>query len=993
MKISPSVLTPHRYRTLNRSIVVLFFLLSTSLAQAQARLPGGGAIPPGKLAGIPRSIRDGQNKIPSDNAPPKDPNDTGKDGKADSAEPSAEINVKNADIAAVIRIFSKKTRRNFILDERVKGKVSIYLPGKVSSEESLKILDSVLGLKGFTAVPLGENLWKVIPSKEAKQSTIPTLKDDSRTGSASVVTRILNLKYVGADEAKEVISQLVSPDGLVSAYGGTNALLVIDYEDNVQRLVDIINTVDVPFSNREMTIIPVKYAEAKDIADKISEILGLGGKNDKKESSPSPNNGADIIRARMRESNSGLSQVSGLNNGQVVQNAEPLGSGGSQPGAARAHEPKIIPDERTNAIIVVADDDTTARIRAVVSQLDSELDMSGFRYYVYRCQHANAEEIAGVLSGLVGGNSASSGSSGSGTGGNLLGDGSDGGLNTNSRNRGGKSSQTQSRNNSQKRTPGRSRSEGSDKKGATSVQLGEEISITADKATNSLVINASKTDYEKIRSLLLQLDIKRRQVLVEAMLLEVGIDDSTKMGTDWLTSTGGKDGGVLAKSDFGSSSDSLATLFSNPSQISEFSVAAASSGSLKLPGGITVPSQAVLLTAAESNSNVNVLSSPNILTTDNEAAEIVVGQNVPFLASQSTSDTNLNNTFNQIDRQDVGITLRLTPQISSQSFVTMNIFTEVSSVVEQTQLGPTTAIRTSETTVIAKDGQMVVIGGLLADTSNNSDAGIPFMKDIPVLGSLFKSGNDKHTKSNLLIFITPRIVKDQFDQRDITTEHRDEIESEITHRGVYPNRSEVLRNDNINKVTEATDLYEGQKPTTILPREEAVTKPLTEAPQAVEQGISNEKSAKEAPIVSHQLSTDSPGVIQLKIAPKLNSAPKALQSALAVEKDQKRFLLMKIEQAQNSETDTASLPFKPETKTGIFGIEVPEGSSVQTLRYFKPGASYRYRKDSGEVLIRVQDAYKNRQLAQSKLGAGSVQWYTLSPFEVMSLGRSQWLEK
>lgn len=888
--------------------------------------------------------------------------------KVEAPEPAAvieekndtEINVKNADIAAVIRIFSKKTKRNYILDERVKGKVSIYLPAKVTPEESLKILDAVLGLKGFTTVPLSDNLWKVVPTKEAKQSTIPTLREgDPDLRSGSVVTRIIQLKYVGADEVKEVVSQLASPDGLVSAYAGTNALLLIDYEDNAKRIADIIGTVDVPFSNREMTIIPVKHADVEDIQKKLADILGLAEGNDKKDSAASFANNLDIVRARAREMT--------LNAGQPVS-AQAVGSegGGSNTSTiGRAKEPKIIADDRTNSIIVVADDETTARVRALISQLDSEIDLSGDRFYVYHCQHASADELVEVLSGLMGGG----GGEGKTTGSNLLGDGND--INTNSRNRGDKANRTQDRNSRQQRTPGRSRGENkSDSSGATGAQLGEDISVTADKATNSLIIHAGKTDYEKIKSLLEQLDIKRRQVLVEAMILEVGVDDSLQLGADILGSVGNDNGGVLVKSDFGSPDQSLANLLKSPLEVSRFSVAAASAGTLTLPGGIKIPTQSVLVSAAQQNSNVNVLSSPNLLTTDNEEAEIVVGQNVPFLASQSTSDTNLNNTFNQIDRQDVGITLRLTPQISSQSFVKLQIFTEVSNVIAVTDLGPTTTVRTSETTVIAKDGQMVVIGGLLSDSSNDSDAGVPFLKDIPILGYAFRDENARRQKTNLLIFITPRIVQDQFTHRDLTVEQREEMEAEIESRDVHPNRQDILENPHIDKVTEAK-MYEGTKPSTILPPEGASPK-------------------SDAPTISHRLPTDSPGAIEFKIKPKLPEQRGMLSpSKLLPPKGPTKFHVVEVVHPKRG----LSLPFSWDTRTNTFGLEVPADSAPSVFGYFQTGRGYTYKINTDEVPLSVIGSFSSKEDAEKFFEDRKLSWYTLSPYEVMGLGKDQWTKR
>jgi general secretion pathway protein D len=468
--------------------------------------------------------------------------DSAVDEETLAKDASTEINVKNADLTAIVRIFSKKTRRNFILDERVKGKVSIYLPGKVSAEESLRILDSVLAYKGFASVPIGPNLWKIVPAKEARTSTIPTrtTRPDGTPG-PEIVTRLVQLKFIGADDVRAILQQLISSDGFISAYSSTNSLILIDSEDNIERLVDIMSTLDVPFSNREMTIIPIVHAEAKDIADKLSEILGIGSSGNSgasQESSPL-DFGLEIARARVRQiamqSAAAQGNQGGVPTGTAAISEQPPSTTGT-----RAIQPKIIPDERTNSIIVVADDDTTARVQALVSQLDSKIDLSGAQFWIYRCQHAKAEDLAEVLSSLTG----SGGSrSGTGSGGGLFDTSQDlisGGTRSANRNR------TQSRLQSQSRTPGQPRQAAGGDRGVASADLGEDISITADPATNTLILRASKADYEKIKRLLLDIDIKRRQVLVEAMLLEVGIDDSRTTDVSWLTSGGGADGGVIA---------------------------------------------------------------------------------------------------------------------------------------------------------------------------------------------------------------------------------------------------------------------------------------------------------------------------------------------------------------------------------------------------------------------------------------------------------------
>ncbi len=869
-----------------------------------------------------------------------------------AADGNTEINVKNADIAAIVRLFSRKTKRNYILDENVKGKVSIYLPGKVSADEALRILDSTLALKGFTSVPVSENLWKIIPSKDAKQSTIPTQTDDNDKPTSAMITRLVNLKYTGADDIKQLITPLISPEGLINAYTGTNSLMIIDSEDNIQRIVNIINSLDVPSNDRDMTIIPIQNADAKDIAEKLNEILGTSSTS---KAGPSGDNSLDLLRERIRESAMQMAQAN-----RPPGSNSPTGVGPSAIGvsartvSAKSRDPKIIADERTNSVIVVADEDTTARIKALVSQLDSKVDLSGNKFYVYRCQHATATELAEVLSGVAGsGGSSSSRAS--------LGSSMDSGEDSSTSFGGSSASRlggnrSQSRIRGQQRNPGQSRLQTGRKGSPGLVSLGENISITADPATNSLIIMASKSDYMKILELLKELDIKRRQVLVEAMLLEVGVDDSQSLGTDWLTSGGGADGGFLV----GNNAGNIVSVLKDPQRLSGFSVAAASAGSLKLPG-FTIPSQSVLLSAAQSNSNVNVLSAPTILATDNEPAEIVVGQNVPFVASQATSDTNLNNTFNQIDRQDVGITLRLTPQISSGNSVTLKIFTEVSNVIESTlssNLGPTTTIRTSETTAITKDGQMVVIGGLMSDNVTDTDSGVPFFKDIPVLGHLFRETNSDRRRTNLLIFITPRVVQDQYDARDITITKRDSLREEMDQEGSFPRREEVLKSPAIDSVAESS-AFEGPKPGTIL------------GPQA---------GAKKSTATT--IDAGSEGAISLKVSPRLpGEAPAA--ASLPVHDTYVVFSF------KSKPKQAETLPFSL-AADGSFGVVIPAEAVNSAHQFFSAGQQYLYAMESSQYPLQAIGTFASREEAKQLYPVLTDNWYTLSPYEIMNLGQGPW---
>ncbi|RME61186.1 MAG: type II secretion system protein GspD, partial [Candidatus Dadabacteria bacterium] len=866
---------------------------------------------------LPNKILERIKKIKKKNFT-KPPAPTNKSSEAKASRIKPEINIQGADITAVIRIFSKKTGRNYIIDDGVKGKISLYLPGELSDSEAVKILDTILALKGFAAVPVAKNLWKVVPQNKAVKSTIPTITEEKKAPTSGLITRLIRLKYVSADDVQKIISPLISNGGLITAYTGTNSLIVIDQADNIERLLSIIRSLDLPFTNQELTIIRIKHAEAKDIADKLQQILGEGKKE-------------EPARENLRSLTTSLFNRSRFNR-RVGETQQASQEQGSQVVKARTKAPKIIADERTNSIIIVADKETTAKIRALVSKLDAPVDLSGLQFFVYRVKHGDAEQLANVLSGLTGGSTTSTSQRGSLSNTSLFSP-------TPTSRSFQRTLRSSNRLSSQRRTPGQPR-QTSGPQQAVSAQIGENISITADPATNSLIIYASRADYKKVLSLLEQLDIKRRQVLVEAVLLEVGVDNNQTLGMDFLTSAGGKEGGVFAESNF---SGNLSQLISNPTQLANLTIAAASSGTLTLPGNVTVPTQTIVLNAVKTNSNVNVLSAPTILATDNEQAEIVVGENVPFVASTSTDVTNLNNVFNQVDRQDVGITLRITPQINSDEFVTLNIFTEVSSVVAATlssPLGPTTTVRTTQTTVIAKNNQMIVTGGLISDDNSESDTGVPILSDVPVLGQLFRTRTSAKKRSNLLIFITPRIIKDQYDAREQTIAHAEKTEKTIEKEDIVPKRDSVLHNPDINKVTEISKLNK--------------------------KDFSTIKGSR-----SLSASTSSP--LKLNTSLKISSEKKG------------RYIVLEALSSASKLPPFAKQPIKTGEK---YGLILPSGVPEKALNFFSKGNSYIYQIGNEAIEL------KALSISSSQKGLPSVlNWYTLSPYEILHLGKGPWKKK
>jgi hypothetical protein len=379
----------------------------------------------------------------------------------------------------------------------------------------------------------------------------------------------------------------------------------------------------------------------------------------------------------------------------------------------------------------------------------------------------------------------------------------------------------------------------------------------------------------------------------------------------------------------------------------------------------------------------------------------VVGNNVPFLASTGTNATNLNNTFNQVDRQDVGITLRITPQISSRDYVTLKVYTEVSSLVLATlnsALGPTTNKRQSDTTIIAKDGQMIVTGGLISDDVSENDEGVPYLKDIPVIGHAFKSNSRARAQKNLLIFLTPRIIKDQFDARDSTIESRDRMDDVIAHYNVQPKRSPTLHNDRMNQVAESNP-YEGPKPGTILPPSKAFKN--DQAPKSTSKkgddsvvldgssdGVLDLDAAKPTGPVEN-LDTDP--IVNLDSLPSPAEAKASLRAPQAntLQRPLGAFVVLE----KTSKGSAAGLPIAGNSTNATLGVIIPTGSSPAAQQFFRAGARYVYTGRGEKVELRARRVFSSPTEAESAFPEVSGSWYTLPTSDVASLGHGPWYSK
>src|SRR5450755_116248 len=616
------------------------------------------------------------------------------------------LNFVNADIDAVVKAVSEMTGRNFILDPKVKGVVNIVSARPVERSLVYPTLLSALRLQGFTAVE-GDGITKIVPEADAKQQGSTVVMGGKPGGGVGaggdrLVTEVFALKYESAVQLVNVLRPLITPNNAIAAVPTGNALVITDYAENLKRIEKIVGSLDVPPAG-EAIMVPIRYASALDLVQIMGRLLV-----------DSPGAAGAALDSQQRVT--------------------------------------LVADTRSNSVLVRGENASrVARARALIEQLDTPGRVGGNIFIIY-LRNADAVRVARTLRALFSGGSDTTGDSTPLA--TLPGLGTPITAGTSSAGNGSPASAASPLAGSPTpSTPGFTAG------GAT---------IQADSANNALIVMAPEPIYNNIRAIVEKLDVRRAQIYVEALVVEVSADKAAEFGIQWnlldpnrLKNNQTQLGGGTNFTPRGSGSNLLDAQVSLGSLGQGLNLGIIR-GSITVPGIGTITNLALLARALQTDANTNILSTPNLLTLDNEEAKIVVGQNVPFITGQYavTASSTTPTPFQTIERKDVGLTLRVKPQITEGGSVRMVIYEEVSRIQDTTNAaGIITSKRSLESTVAVDDGQIIVLGGLIEDSFTDGSSRVPVIGDVPGLGALFRYDNRHRVKTNLMVFLKPTVIR------------------------------------------------------------------------------------------------------------------------------------------------------------------------------------------------------------------------------------------
>lgn len=662
-----------------------------------------------------------------------------------AAEAPMTINLVNADVASAVQAVAAATHRNFIVDPRVKGQVTLQFEKPVPPEQVYLALLTQLRLAGY-AVVRGDGVYRVVPEADARLQTTPVGIGEA-TGAIpgrgdQVVTQVFQLRNQPAGNLLAVLRPLISPNNTINVDPGSNALVITDYADNLKRLSRVIAGLDIP-SGSDVDIVALHNTVATELAPTLQKLLDMQA-------------------------------------GDAAGTPRPAGATPNVAGGGSGLRAVVVPDAANNALIVrAANGAQLLQIERMITRLDRPGAGAGAGddIHVVYLKNASAASMARILRGVL--TSAAASDTGS-TGGTTR---------TSSQDNQGGARGVSAGGGSSTGTTGSGASADSGGLGQTpdftpsqdggTVALPQGGTVYADVSMNALIINAPPPLFEQLRRVIARLDVRRAQVYVQALIAEVDANKAAQLGIQWqaIAGSAGNNNAVFGGTNFttgGVSGSNIINLQAGLSGGSSAAATALAQGTLTIPEGLNigllhnVAGNAVLGALAnflQTQDGANILSAPTLMTLDNEDAKIVVGQNVPFITGQYAQTSGTGTTvspFQTISRNDVGLTLKVRPQITAGDSIKMDVYQEVSSIASTSNTaGIITNKRSIQTAVLVDDGQTIVLGGLMQDNVSDNTSRIPGLGDIPGLGALFRSNARQSQKTDLLVFLRPVIVRDQ----------------------------------------------------------------------------------------------------------------------------------------------------------------------------------------------------------------------------------------
>jgi general secretion pathway protein D len=660
------------------------------------------------------------------------------------------LNFRDADIESVANAFGHLLGRNLIVDPRVRGKMTLETARPVGRQQAFELFRISLRGLGFAFVETG-GVGRIVPEADAKLVASPVTVPDGAPASSGeqIVTQVFRLKHETAANLVPVLRPLIAPNNTVVAYPGNNSLVVTDYASNVARIAKIIESIDTAVAN-EVEVVPMVHALALDVAVAVNRMLD------------------ESARA-----------------GAQQQQTDPT------------QRVTVFADARLNSVLIRTSSPERMKLaRSLIARLDVASSEPGNIHVVY-LRNAEAVKLAQTLRGVLAGEG---GGPGGGAGPTTFGQSLSASGQTSSL--GGTALSAGPQPGGGPAGTAGSLSAGAMQSGSASQQLGASsvraggAIITADPASNALIITAPDAVYRSVRAVIDKLDARRAQVFIESLIVEVQADKAAELGIQWQF-LGAPEGSTrgFGGTNFGSGGSNIVSLAVTPTQAPSAGLNIGLVRGTAQIGNTQVLNLGLLARALETDASANILATPNLLTLDNEEARIIIGQNVPFITGQFTSLANAGNAaanpFQTIERRDVGTTLRVRPQISESGTVRLQIFQEVSSVKESTTSGIITNRRAIESTVLVDDGEIIVLGGLIEETISGTEQKVPGLGDLPLVGGLFRFEGRKRVKNNLLVFLRPFVLRDMEAANAVSASRYDYIralrnDARIPARGVLP---------------------------------------------------------------------------------------------------------------------------------------------------------------------------------------------------------------